>query len=103
MPDTALPKLNVVWFKRDLRVVDNEVLRRAAVSGPVIPLYIVEPDYWALPDVSSRHWGFVRDCLFDLHEDLLALGTPLIVRVGRVTEVLEQLRQQFGAFHALEP
>ena len=34
--------LNIVWFKRDLRVVDNAALAQAvATSGPVLPLYIV--------------------------------------------------------------
>ena len=96
----ALPKteIQVVWFKRDLRVGDHAPLTLAAAAGPVIPIYIVEADYWALPDSSSRHWNFVRDCLFDLNDALQARGTPLILRVGGAINVLEALRQQFGTF-----
>ncbi|MFN2360397.1 MAG: deoxyribodipyrimidine photo-lyase, partial [Marinobacter sp.] len=37
----------VVWFKRDLRTRDHEPLAAAARLGePVIPLYVVEDDYW---------------------------------------------------------
>ena len=34
----------VVWFKRDLRVQDHRPLAIAAERGPVIPLYVIEPD-----------------------------------------------------------
>ncbi|MGB5651823.1 MAG: deoxyribodipyrimidine photo-lyase, partial [Sedimenticolaceae bacterium] len=38
--------LQIVWFKRDLRVRDHEALYRASARGPVLPLYITEPDLW---------------------------------------------------------
>ncbi len=88
--------MNILWFKRDLRVQDNAALLRAA-EGPVIPLYIYEPDYWALPDTSGRQWAFIRDCLEELDRDLTALGTPLVVRSGDAVQVLEGVRQQYGA------
>ncbi|MEL6889913.1 MAG: deoxyribodipyrimidine photo-lyase, partial [Pseudomonadota bacterium] len=50
---------SVVWFKRDLRVSDHPALARAAALGPVIPLYVFEPGYWAEPDVSGRQFDFV--------------------------------------------
>jgi deoxyribodipyrimidine photolyase len=34
----------VVWFKRDMRVVENAPLAEAAAARPVPPLVIVEPD-----------------------------------------------------------
>ena len=46
--------LQVVWFKRDLRVVDHRPLAMAVRAGPVLPLYIVEPGLWAQPDTSAR-------------------------------------------------
>ena len=36
--------LNIVWFKRDLRIEDHAPLAMAARSGQVLPLYIVEPE-----------------------------------------------------------
>jgi deoxyribodipyrimidine photo-lyase len=50
--------LNIVWFKRDLRITDHRPLAEAAKLGPVLPLYIVEPDLWAQPDSSARQWAF---------------------------------------------
>ena len=88
--------INIVWFKRDLRIHDHAPLVEAANSGlPVLPLYVVEPEYWQQPFASRRHWHFIHDCLTELNEDLTKLGQPLLVRVGEVVEVLEQLSRQY--------
>jgi len=82
----------LLLFKRDLRVADNPALALAAVRGDgVLPLYVVEPAYWALPDTSARQWRFTAECLQGLHDDLAALGAPLIVRVGEMETVLADL------------
>ncbi len=90
----------IVWFKRDLRVADHPALTHAVRRGfAVLPLYIVEPDYWQLPDTSARQWAFLRDCVESLHTELARLGAPLIVRSGDAVEVLEALRAHTGAAH----
>jgi deoxyribodipyrimidine photo-lyase len=81
----------LVWFKRDLRVEDHPALARAAALGRVLPLYIVEPEYWRLPDTAARQWAFTAECLADLREALGRLGAPLIVRVGEAEGVLAKL------------
>ena len=88
--------LEVVWFKRDLRVHDHAPLAAAAQAGTVVPLYVVEPDYWQLPDTSARQWNFVRECLTGLDRLLRGLGAPLLVRTGDVCAVLAKLHAQFG-------
>ncbi|MGA0311011.1 MAG: deoxyribodipyrimidine photo-lyase, partial [Candidatus Puniceispirillaceae bacterium] len=48
-------RVNIVWFKRDLRVFDHAPLAIAARDGAlVLPLFVVEPDYWRLPTSSRR-------------------------------------------------
>lgn len=87
----------IVWFKRDLRVHDHQPLHAASRRNrPVIPLYIVEPDYWNQPDASRRHWHFIHDCLIDLNKDLTNLGQPLIIRVGEAVDVIASLQKQYG-------
>jgi deoxyribodipyrimidine photo-lyase len=83
--------IQLVWFKRDLRTTDHAPLAAAAAAGPVLPLYVVEPDYWRLPDASRRQWLATADALAELAARLAALGAPLIVRNGTVTEVLEKI------------
>jgi deoxyribodipyrimidine photo-lyase len=87
--------LQIVWFKRDLRVVDHEPLTRAAAAGPVLPLYIVEPGLWRQPDMAGRHWSFVADALWPLREALARLGQPLIVRRGEAVAVLGELIDRY--------
>jgi len=86
--------MQVVWFKRDLRSVDHAALACAARSGPVLPLYIVEPDLWQQPDASYRQWAFIAETLSELREALGRLGQPLIVRTGMVVEILGDLKRQ---------
>ncbi len=88
--------VQVVWFKRDLRTVDHAPLARAAARGPVLPLYVVEPAYWALPDTSRRQFLALRPALEELRERLAALGAPLVVRVGDAIEVLDRLHGAVG-------
>lgn len=87
--------VQLVWFKRDLRTRDHEALARAAARGPVLPLYIVEPELWRQPDASGRHWAFLREALVDLRDELSRLGQPLIVRTGDAVEILQDLIEQW--------
>lgn len=88
--------LHVVWFKRDLRCADHHPLLEASRHGPVLPLYVVEPEYWQQPDSSARQWQFCRESLLELRACLERLGQPLVVRCGRVEQVLERAHRQFG-------
>ena len=93
---TSQETLQIVWFKRDLRVEDHAALSAAAKQGPVLPLYVAEPELWQLPDQSARQWAFVVECLRELRQDLAALGQSLVVRTGDAVETLERGRQRFG-------
>jgi len=88
--------LNIVWFKRDLRLADHRPLTLAAEAGPVLPLYIVEPALWQQPDAAARQWDFAAECLTELQNDLAALGQPLWVMVGDAVTIFEKLHKRFG-------
>ncbi len=90
----------VLWFKRDLRVHDHAALTRAAALGEVIPLYVYEPDYWCQPDVSGRQLAFITEAVADLEAECARLGAQLVIRVGRVVDVLRDI-QTNAPFDAL--
>jgi deoxyribodipyrimidine photo-lyase len=96
--------VQLVWFKRDLRIDDHRPLCRATERGPVLPLYVVEADYWQLDDTSQRQQDFTADCLADLQDALRALGLELRIEVGDVIETLAQIHREQGieAVHAHE-
>jgi deoxyribodipyrimidine photo-lyase len=94
--------IEVVWFKRDLRVEEHAAL--AAARGRVLCLHVVEPGYWQGADASPRQWRFARAALQDLRGALGAIDLPLVVRVGEVVAVLADLHARHGiaALHAHE-
>jgi len=101
---SSVPLLQVVWFKRDLRIHDHAALAAAARQGSVLPIYIVEPGLWHQADASGRHWSFIAESLLELREALADCGQPLIVRVGEVLPVLQALLRKYPvkALHSHE-
>ncbi|MBR9830102.1 MAG: deoxyribodipyrimidine photolyase [Oceanospirillales bacterium] len=95
MPTTSL---QLVWFKRDLRLDDNPALHDAAQHGPVLPLFVVEPGFWSQPDASARHWQFCRDSLFDLQQALAEQGMPLLIGNTDIEPTLDTLLAFYGTF-----
>lgn len=88
--------LNIVWFKRDLRIADHRPLAAAARAGAVLPLYIAEPELWGQNDASARQWDFAAECLAELQADLARIGQPLCVMVGDALSILRDLHARHG-------
>ena len=88
--------MNIVWFKRDLRIHDHTALAVAVKSAAVLPLYIIEPDLWKQPDMSYRHYEFLREALSELDLELTKLGQPLIIKTGDAVSVLEELSRKYS-------
>ena len=89
-------KPELVWFKRDLRLADHSPLVAAAKRGPVICLYIYEPELLAAEDFSRRHLLFINDSLRDLDASLRQRGGRLLLRTGDAVSVLADLYEQTG-------
>ena len=87
----------VVWFKRDLRIGDHIPLFEAARRGPVLCLYVYEPELYN-QEVDPSHLEFINQSLLDLDNSLSAIGGRLTYRVGEMTRVLEVLHAQLGSF-----
>lgn len=86
--------MQVVWFKRDLRIEDHAPLARAAAVGPVLCLYVYEPELLAHPTTDASHLAFVNASLRELDADLRALGGRLITLTGDLPEVFDRLHHQ---------
>ena len=69
--------INIVWFKRDLRVVDHAALVDACRLGNVMPLFCWEPGVWAGDDYALQHQAFVGECLAELSLELQNIGLNL--------------------------
>lgn len=86
--------MNVVWFKRDLRLDDHAPLAEAAAAGLVLPLYIVEPELLDSPEWDGRHGRFIAESLAELDAGLRRRGAFLAVRTGEAAAVLAALHAE---------
>ena len=87
-------QVNVLWFKRDLRLEDHLPLKQAIERGlPVILLYIFEPELMNADDADVRHWRFVYESLMQLKK---CLPTHTInIAFATADEVFQALEHQF--------
>ena len=97
-PHAAAGSMNdpvqLVWFKRDLRVDDHRPLAEAARRGPVLGLYVYEPELHGSAEFTAAHLVFLQESLVSLERSLRELGGTLVIRRGRVTEVLHALQRE---------
>lgn len=86
--------INVVWFKRDLRLQDHAPLAAVCRSDlPTLLLYVVEPMLLDDPHYSLRHWRFIWQSLQDMQQKLNP--HQLCIVEGDLPAVFEQLSAQF--------
>jgi deoxyribodipyrimidine photo-lyase len=87
--------MQVVWFKRDLRIVDHAPLVQAARQGPCLCLYVYEPELIYSAEFDTSHLQFINQALTALDERLHELGARMTYRVGNMVEVLDKLHAEF--------
>jgi len=89
-------KINILWFRLDLRLGNNPALQAAlATRLPLIPLYIWDPAgerQWA-PGAASRWW--LHRSLASFDEELHKRGSALIIRAGNAESVLKEFITQY--------
>jgi deoxyribodipyrimidine photo-lyase len=83
--------LQLVWFKRDLRIRDHAPLLEAAQRGPVLGLYVFEPELLASPEYDRSHFDFIRQSLAELQANLRGIGSDLLILHGDVITSLETI------------
>jgi deoxyribodipyrimidine photo-lyase len=89
--------LTLFWFRRDLRLQDNAGLYHALKSKfPVLPLFIFDADILdKLDDPQDARVSFLHQSIQHLQEELQALGSSILVRYGKPSEVLAQVLEEF--------
>ncbi|ALM20251.1 FAD-binding protein [Nonlabens sp. MIC269] len=74
-----LDKINIVWFKRDLRLQDHLPLKNALQEDvPTLLLYILEPIILNDVHYSERHFTFIKQSLEDLNRTLYNYNTRIL-------------------------
>lgn len=91
----------IVWFRQDLRLHDNEALADALrTSEEVIPVYVFDERVfqgqtkYGFSKTGVHRTRFIIESIIDLRNSLQAIGSNLIVRIGKPEEVLFELAQE---------
>ncbi|MCJ8268394.1 MAG: deoxyribodipyrimidine photo-lyase, partial [Psychrosphaera sp.] len=88
--------INVVWFKRDLRLSDHEPLKAAISTGrPTLLWFNFEPWLVNDPHYDERHWRFIVESIRDINLKLKVYNTQIYVTYGDAVEQLQLWHQQF--------
>lgn len=86
--------MNILWFKRDLRLRDHEPLARALEAGkPLLLVYFLEPSLVADPHSDVRHWRFVYQSLLDLNQQVTAYGARILILQSEVLPALAAIHR----------
>lgn len=88
--------INIVWFKRDLRLRDHASLVAAIESGlPTLLLYCFEPKVMAIPQTSTRHLRFVWESLQDMNARLKKEGHQVLIFHAEMISVLIEIQRYY--------
>jgi deoxyribodipyrimidine photo-lyase len=93
-PSSIDAPTSVIWFKRDFRIEDHYPLAVGAQGGLVLPIWIVEPQWWKSPDMDRTHFGFAKTAALELREKLRALGGDLIIQIADAVDAFEVLSKR---------
>lgn len=90
-------KLNVFWFRRDLRLEDNAGLYHALSAGKsVLPVFIFDTDILSkLEDRSDRRVNFIYLALEEINLELRQFGSSLLTLSGNPLDAWRTLLSKY--------
>ena len=92
-----MQKINIFWFRRDLRLIDNAGLYHALKgNNPVLPIFIFDTNILnELEDKADRRVEFIHDALIQLQKELQKNGSSLNVYFGTPQQIFSELFSQY--------
>ena len=95
-----MEQIDVVWFKRDLRLTDHAPLKAGLESGKrVILVYFSEPSLVEAPQSDERHWQFAYQSLQDMNKQLQVYDGVVHVIYQEVITFFKQLISTYQIGH----
>ena len=103
-------EVSIFWFRRDLRLFDNNALFNALTGKyPVLPIFIFDPDILdKLSDKKDKRVEFIRQTLEQLNKILKQSGSSIYVLHEKVEKAFDKLAEEYTikevyANHDYEP
>lgn len=95
MPPTE--KINIFWFRRDLRLDDNTGLWAAMDSVlPVLPVFIFDQDIIDDLKHDDQRITFIHGSLQKLNNELARKGSSILVKTGSPLNAWEEIVSSFN-------
>lgn len=92
-----MDSVNIVWFRRDLRLADNAALYHALKSdNAVLPIFIFDKNILdKLVDKADRRVEFIHAALTEMQHQLTEMGSSLTVFYSTPIAAFKQLLGQY--------
>ncbi len=89
-------KINIFWFRRDLRLNDNTGLDKALGAGlPVLPIFIFDTNIITELPADDPRINFIYDNLFSINEELNGSGSSVLIMKGDPVRIWEKIKSSF--------
>ena len=92
------PTVNIIWFRRDLRLHDQAALYYALKEGlPLVPIFIFDRHILdELEDRQDRRVEFIHQAITTIQHQLLKLGSTLEVFFGHPEKLFPDLIKKYS-------
>ena len=88
--------INIVWLKRDLRLIDNEAIHNALSKQlKVLLIYILEPSIENDIHYSKRHFRFIKQSILEMNSLLAEYNTEILAINGDVIQSLQSINDYY--------
>lgn len=93
-----MEKINIFWFRRDMRLDDNAGLYHALKKGiPVLPIFIFDQNILnKLEDKKDARVEFIHQAIIKLNENLKELGSSIKVFFSTPEKAFRELVKEFN-------
>ena len=97
-------KIHLVWFKKDLRIFDNEAIFKAAKSNRrILFFYIFEDKIINDPHYSEMHNSFIKQSIKCINKRLKKFNSIILTTNGDILSRFTKINKSFNieAIHCL--
>jgi deoxyribodipyrimidine photo-lyase len=90
-------KINIFWFRRDLRLEDNCGLFHALKSGKkIVPIFIFDADILSKLPTDDARVSFLHQELENINQQLHKIGSSLAIYHGKPATVFNLLSEKYA-------
>jgi deoxyribodipyrimidine photo-lyase len=92
------PTVNIMWFRRDLRLRDNAALYHALKSNhPIVPIFIFDRNILdQLDNKADRRVAFIHAALQEMQDQLLPMNSSLQVYYDFPENIYQSLLKEYS-------